>query len=98
MFTDVCLICLIVCQSAAMFAFLVGRIAPVRYHAATTFLTGLVTVLAVWNHWAVPAYVCAVFTALGAWRWWNSGGGGGTRRRLKSWARRFQGTRCTAPS
>lgn len=96
MLTDVCLICLIVCQSAAMLALLVGRIAPARFHAATAFLTGLVTVLAVWNHWTGSAYICAVFTAVGAWKWWNSGGGDGTRRRLRSWASRFQGTRRTA--
>lgn len=31
------------------------------------------------------------------WAWWNSGGGDGTRRRLRRWARRFQGVRRTAP-
>jgi hypothetical protein len=33
-----------------------------------------------------------------AYDWWNSGGGAGTRRRLKSWSRRFRPTRRTTPS
>jgi hypothetical protein len=44
--------------------------------------------------------VASVFAALGAinaWGWWNGGGGDGTRRRLRKWARRFQGVRRTAP-
>lgn len=44
--------------------------------------------------------VAAMFAALGAvnaWIWWQSGGGDGTRRRLKSWVRRFHGVRRTAP-
>lgn len=40
----------------------------------------------------------AALGALNAWGWWHGGGGDGTRRRLKSWARRFQGVRRTAPS
>jgi hypothetical protein len=32
------------------------------------------------------------------WHWWNNGGGDGTRRRLRHWARKFQGTRRTAPA
>jgi hypothetical protein len=44
--------------------------------------------------------VASAFAALGAlnaWGWWHGGGGDGTRRRLRSWARRFQGVRRTAP-
>jgi hypothetical protein len=45
------------------------------------------------------AWLCvnAAAAAMSAWGWWHSGGGDGTRRRLKSWARRFQGVRRTAP-
>jgi hypothetical protein len=45
-------------------------------------------------------WVCvnAAAAALSAWSWWNSGGGDGTKRRLKQWGRRFQGVRRTAPS
>jgi len=45
-------------------------------------------------------HMASFFSALGAvnaWIWWNGGGGDGTRRRLKSWAGRFQGVRRTAP-
>lgn len=31
------------------------------------------------------------------WSWWNSGGGDGTRRRLRKSARTFRGIRRTAP-
>ncbi len=47
--------------------------------------------------WTSNVYLHAVFAAWMAWAWWHSGGGDGTRRRLKSWARRFQGVRRTAP-
>ncbi|CQR59235.1 hypothetical protein [Streptomyces leeuwenhoekii] len=44
------------------------------------------------------ASVFAALGAINAWIWWQGGGGDGTRRRLKSWGRRFQGVRRTAPS
>jgi hypothetical protein len=40
----------------------------------------------------------AGLAALNAWGWWHGGGSDGTRRRLRSWKRRFQGVRRTAPS
>lgn len=45
-------------------------------------------------------YECANAAMAGwcAYDWWNSGGGDGTRRRLRSWARRFRAVRRTAPS
>jgi ABC-type dipeptide/oligopeptide/nickel transport system permease component len=48
----------------------------------------------------MPFFVCfhAAVAAWSAWIWWNGGGGDGTRRRLRSWGRRFQGVRRTAPS
>ncbi|MFH9144914.1 hypothetical protein ACH4LN_32010 [Streptomyces albus] len=91
-------ICLTVCQSAAVLAFLAGRIAPGGFHAVMAFLAGLGAVLAVWCHWTVTADVCAGCTAVHAWRWWSRGGGDGIRRRLKCWARRFEGTRRASPS
>lgn len=48
--------------------------------------------------WTRNVYLHAAFTAWMAWAWWHGGGGDGTRRRLKSWARRFQGVRRTAPA
>lgn len=62
--------------------------------AISNFLLGLTFVLGGKPGWACW---CAGVTALCAWQWWNNGGGDGTRRRLKSWARRFQGVRRTAP-
>ncbi|MGA5670026.1 hypothetical protein ACPCTG_31665 [Streptomyces pseudogriseolus] len=47
--------------------------------------------------WTTNVYISAAGAALMGWEWWNSGGGDGTRRRLKSWASRFQGVRRTAP-
>lgn len=45
------------------------------------------------NSASVDAGVAAIYI----WWWWNSGGGDGTRRRLRKWARAFQGVRRTAP-
>lgn len=41
--------------------------------------------------------VSAALCAYSAWSWWRSGGGDGTKRRLKSWARKFRGVRRAAP-
>jgi hypothetical protein len=39
----------------------------------------------------------AAYTAFWAWQWWKGGGGDGTKRRLKKWARKFTPMRRTAP-
>lgn len=44
------------------------------------------------------SYVAAATAAVNAYQWWRSGGGDGTRRRLKQWAGRFHGVRRTAPN
>ncbi|WP_328439333.1 hypothetical protein OHA71_23635 [Streptomyces sp. NBC_00444] len=36
--------------------------------------------------------------AVGLWLWWNRGGGDDTKRRIRKWARKFQGVRRTAPA
>ncbi|MEV6165736.1 hypothetical protein AB0L71_28250 [Streptomyces sp. NPDC052052] len=46
----------------------------------------------------VAASISAAAAGFFAWKWWNGGGGDGTRRRLRSWARRFRGVRRTAPA
>ncbi|WP_329474176.1 hypothetical protein OIE75_41040 (plasmid) [Streptomyces sp. NBC_01723] len=46
----------------------------------------------------VSAGMGAGFTTVFGWLWWKGGGGDNTKRRLKSWASRFQGVRRTAPS
>ena len=56
-----------------------------------------VSVLSAVNGWRSILYLCAGATALFVWLWWHSGGGDGTKRRLKRWAVRFQGVRRTAP-
>jgi hypothetical protein len=44
------------------------------------------------------ASISAAVMALSLWQWWNSGGGDDTKRRLRKWARKFQGVRRTAPA
>lgn len=44
------------------------------------------------------ALVDGALTTYNAWCWWNSGGGDGTKRRLKQWAAKFRGVRRTAPA
>jgi hypothetical protein len=46
----------------------------------------------------LTACVASGVCAFAAWMWWKSGGGDGTKRRLKSWARKFRGVRRTAPA
>ncbi|MGW0948491.1 hypothetical protein ACWD4O_38875 [Streptomyces sp. NPDC002623] len=71
---------------------------PVRQYAATmAILNALAGVLSAVSGWTSNVYIMAAATALFAWLWWHSGGGDGTRRRLRSWAGRFQGVRRTAP-
>ncbi len=75
-----------------------SRRIPVRRYAGTmAILNALAGVLCAVNGWTSNVYLMAAATALFAWLWWHSGGGDGTRRRLKSWAGRFQGVRRTAP-
>lgn len=74
-----------------------GRMAATVYHGLMAVLNAVYGVVAVLHGWTVMVYLAAGCTALSAWWWWNSGGGDGTKRRLKRWARRFQGVRRTAP-
>lgn len=46
----------------------------------------------------VIASISAAAAAYLAWHWWNGGGGDDTKRRRRSMARRFRGTRRTAPA
>lgn len=74
-----------------------GRITTRQYAGwmAISYVAG--GVLCAVNGWTSVLYLFAGGTALFVWLWWHSGGGDGTKRRLKSWAGRFQGTRRTAP-
>lgn len=81
----------------AVIASFTGRIS--WYRASGIVALGSVPVIAAYaldGQTAVASFFAAM-GALNAWIWWKGGGGDGTRRRLKSWARRFQGVRRTAP-
>jgi hypothetical protein len=45
----------------------------------------------------VAASISAAAAGYLGWRWWNDGGGNGTRRRARKVARSFRGVRRTAP-
>jgi hypothetical protein len=55
--------------------------------AAVGFITGN----------TVAASISAAAAGYLGWRWWNDGGGDGTKRRLAKAVRRFDGVRRTAP-
>lgn len=76
---------------------LAGRITTRRYAGCMTVAYAALGVLCAVNGWTSTLYLGAAGTALFAWLWWHSGGGDGTRRRIRSWARRFHGVRRTAP-
>jgi hypothetical protein len=69
-----------------------------QYNGWVTVLTTGGGVMSAVNGWTFNVYLHAGIAAWSAWAWWHGGGGDGTKRRLKSWARRFQGVRRTAPS
>lgn len=82
----------------ALAGYFLGRISETTANAVwavANFLSGIAFVLESDPFWACW---CAGISAWCAYSWWHGGGGDGTRRRLKKWARRFQGVRRTAPS
>lgn len=90
-------------QSVGAAAFVAALAAEVRRRGPRRVFGWLATangfyltadVLARDRFWAAVNGGAAVWAA---WAWWHSGGGDGTRRRLKAWARRFRGVRRTAP-
>jgi hypothetical protein len=74
-----------------------GRISAKQYAGWMALWNTGAGVMSALNGWTATLYLNAGFAAWHAWVWWQSGGGDGTRRRLKSWARQFQGVRRTAP-
>jgi hypothetical protein len=76
---------------------LAGRITQRQFAGWMTIGYIAAGVLSAVNGWTSTLYMTAAGAALFGWLWWHSGGGDGTRRRLKSWARRFEGVRRTAP-
>jgi hypothetical protein len=83
---------LIACSTLALFT---HRITLRTYQGLLAIANTLLA--AGWAHRGDPliAGVHAALAAIQAWLWWNSGGGNGTRRRLKTLKRRFIGTRRT---
>lgn len=73
------------------------RITSQQYNAYGAISSTVMGVVGAFLGWTVVVYIAAVAAALSAWSWWNGGGGDDTKRRLRSWARRFQGVRRTAP-
>lgn len=74
------------------------RITTKQYSAVMAVGNALLGLLAAVNRWHDVVPLTAGCTALFVWMWWHNGGGDDTKRRLKSWAGRFQGVRRTAPS
>ena len=77
---------------------LTNRISSKQCAGWMAILSASAGVLSAVNGWTSNVYVHAVVTAWLSWLWWHSGGGDDTKRRLRSWACRFQGVRRTAPS
>ncbi|MFJ7023186.1 hypothetical protein ACIQUW_32970 [Streptomyces sp. NPDC101117] len=73
------------------------RITSQQYFAYGAVSSTVLGVVGAFLGWTVAVYIAAAAAALSAWSWWNGGGGDDTKRRLKSWARRFQGVRRSAP-
>ena len=74
-----------------------GRITVRQYAGWMAVLYGVGGILTAVAGWSSVVYMFAAGEALFVWLWWHSGGGDGTRRRLRSLAGRFQGVRRTAP-
>lgn len=68
------------------------------YYALATALYMAAGLIAIHAGNTFYAAVCAGAVAVNSYMWWNGDGGNGTKRRLKSWASRFQGARRTTPS
>ena len=75
-----------------------GHITTRTFMACCALTNALNLTICVIVHQTGAAGYLAGALALSLWAWWNAGGGDGTRRRLRSWARKFQGVRRTAPA
>lgn len=74
-----------------------GRISRRTFYALIAASNGVALTASVANHDQGPASINAASMAISAWLWWQDGGGDDTKRRLRRWARKFQGVRRTAP-
>jgi hypothetical protein len=74
-----------------------GWISRRTFYAGIASGQGIGLIGCVAGGYHAAAGIAAAGSTLAAWLWWNDGGGNDTRRRMKRWARRFQGVRRTAP-
>lgn len=77
---------------------LLGRATLHRTFGWNAFAYGCLTVAAVALYWPLWASLYAGIAAVFEWAWWHSGGGHGTKRRLRRLRARFAGVRRTAPA
>jgi hypothetical protein len=84
--------------AANLTAFLLGRTGWRTLHGGNAAANALVLLGNVIHGSTTLASISAAVMALSLWQWWNSGGGDDTKRRLRKWARKFQGVRRTAPA
>lgn len=81
-----------------MLLFLAQRITTRQFSGAMAILDTISAIVCAAAGWTSVLYQDVAGAALFGWMWWNSGGGDDTKRRLKSWAGRFEGVRRTAPA
>lgn len=85
------------CNTIALASILTGRLKPTTWYALLATAAAFNTLDAINTNAPVWAAADAALTAYWIHRWWNNGGGDGTRRRLRDLRRRFEGVRRTAP-
>jgi hypothetical protein len=69
-----------------------------QYYAYVAISSTVAGVVCAYLGWTIGTHIQAAVAAWSAWSWWHGGGGDDMKRRLKKWARRFQGVRRTAPA
>jgi hypothetical protein len=82
---------------ASLAARLAGHLAHRPFMACCALTNALNLIACVIADQTGAAGFLAGALALSLWSWWNAGGGDGTKRRLRSWGRKFRGVRRTAP-
>ncbi|MFD8901275.1 hypothetical protein [Streptomyces ardesiacus] len=83
---------------AGLAMMMTGLVSPSHYWGIMTLVQIPQFTLGFLTGNTVAASISAGAAACFAWMWWNGGGGDGTKRRVRKWARRFRGVRRTAPA
>lgn len=84
--------------AVSLAAYATGRISQHALNGLLTVCNSLNLASAVLRNDRITGGIVAGALALSAWLWWHGGGGDGTKRRLRSWGRKFTGVRRTAPA